>query len=177
MLNIVQEGRSYNHDQVEGELLGRTPWTNSLDELLGRTPWTNSLDELLGRTPWTNSLEHPGSSISGKEMLVAEGGPDVVGPGSIRPLLTYDRGVERRRTRVLPPIFPSTRCSPDILIVDRGRGIRISANPRGSSGGQLGRLYDPNLRTSRDKLELNIDRLRDVAVDHGKLPKYGFDRF
>jgi hypothetical protein len=108
---------------------------------------------------------------------VAEGGPDVVGPGSIRPLLTYDRGVERRRTRVLPPIFPSTRCSPDILIVDRGRGIRISANPRGSSGGQLGRLYDPNLRTSRDKLELNIDRLRDVAVDHGKLPKYGFDRF
>jgi hypothetical protein len=57
MLNIVQEGRSYNHDQVEGELLGRTPWTNSLDELLGRTPWTNSLDELLGRTPWTNSLD------------------------------------------------------------------------------------------------------------------------
>jgi hypothetical protein len=53
MLNIVQEGRSYNHDQVEGELLGRTPWTNSLDELLGRTPWTNSLDELLGRTPWS----------------------------------------------------------------------------------------------------------------------------
>jgi hypothetical protein len=51
MLNIVQEGRSYNHDQVEGELLGRTPWTNSLDELLGRTPWTNSLDELL-RAPW-----------------------------------------------------------------------------------------------------------------------------
>jgi hypothetical protein len=51
MLNIVQEGRSYNHDQVEGELLGRTPWTNSLDELLGRTPWTNSLDELLG-APW-----------------------------------------------------------------------------------------------------------------------------
>ena len=95
MLNIVQEGRSYNHDQVE--------------------------DELLGRTPWTNSLEHLGSSISGKEMLVAEGGPDVVGPGSIRPLLTYDRGVERRRTRVLPPVFPSTRCSPDILIVDRGR--------------------------------------------------------
>ena len=38
MLNIVQEGRSYNHDQVEGELLGRTPWTNSLDELLG-APW------------------------------------------------------------------------------------------------------------------------------------------
>jgi hypothetical protein len=56
-------------------------------------------------------------------------------------------------------------------------GIQSSANPRGSSGGQLGMLYDPNLRTSRDKLKLNIDRLRDVAVDHGKLPKYGFDRF
>ena len=26
MLDIVQEGRSYHHDQVEGELLGRTPW-------------------------------------------------------------------------------------------------------------------------------------------------------
>ena len=52
-------------------------------------------------------------------------------------------------------------------------GIQSSANPRDSSGGQLRGLYDPNLRTSRDKLELNIDRLRDVAVEHGKLPKYG----
>jgi hypothetical protein len=52
MLNIVQEGRSYNHDQVEGELLGRTPWTNSLDELLGRTPWSTLVRPSAGRRCW-----------------------------------------------------------------------------------------------------------------------------
>jgi hypothetical protein len=52
---------------------------------------------------------------------MAEGGPDVVGPGSMRPPRTHDRVLERRRTRALPPVLPSTRYSSDILVVDQGR--------------------------------------------------------
>ena len=50
-----------------------------------------------------------------------EGGPNVVGPESMRPSWTHDRVLGRGRTHELPLALPSTRYPSGTLVVDQGR--------------------------------------------------------